>query len=636
MASRTKPVHELRTGGGVLVALGESAFGAYTLPQKPKVTIGRSGENDLEISDSSISREHAVIHLGETITIEDLGSTNGTRVRGPTQTLPDLDPDAMAASVPQLAPGEQVELVSGCIVMLGKVLFMFQARPSRGRPRRLYPHALFEERVEEECARATREPREFAVLRIRLPDATAPAATIDTAVVDARTVNGRPGSTAASTGRRDTAEEILATTTRRGDVLAIDESGEYDVLLCPASAGDAEDLVTQLEDAFAARGLGAEIGLACYPRDARTMEALLARAKGIAPDVANVPHQIVVRDPQMVALHQLIDRVAASDVTVLLLGETGVGKEVIAETLHGKSRRAGGPLVRINCAALPEQLLEGELFGHERGAFTGADKAKAGLVESAEGGTLFLDEVGEIPLSTQVKLLRVLEERKVLRLGARVPTPVDVRIIAATNRDLEHEVAAGRFRQDLFFRLHVFPLDIPPLRERRSEIAPLVQTFIAGLCEQLGRRPRPRLSDDAIAALEGYAWPGNIRELRNIVHRALLLCHGELITEAHLPLERMGRTLSGPHERVAAPALDPHRQRHRNDVTVPPASARGPDPAAPGQDLRSTVEKLEHEQILAALDACAGNQTRTAKMLGITRRVLLNRIDRYGIPRPRK
>ena len=611
-----------------MVAVGETAFGAYTLPPKEKVTIGRSDDNDVSINDPSMSREHAVIHFGDDVSIEDLGSTNGTRVREPAQWTPDLDPREIAASERQLERGERVPLVSGSIVMLGTVMLMFQARPARGRPRRIWPRALFEERVEEECARAAREKRTFALVRIRLAGATTPTATID---IDKHLVNARP-----SLGPQHIAEDILANTTRAGDVIAADEAGEYDVLLCPAAAADVEDLVARLEEAFKLRGMNVEIGHALYPRDGRSTDALLARAaKGGTPEI-DLPHQIIVRDPQMIALHQLIDRVAASDVTVLLLGETGVGKEVIAETLHQKSRRAAGPLVRINCAALPEGLLEGELFGHERGAFTGADKAKIGHFESAQGGTIFLDEVGEIPLSTQVKLLRVLEERKVLRLGARAPTSVDARIIAATNRDLEQEVAAGRFRQDLFFRLNVFPLDIPPLRERTSEIVPLATVFIASMCEQMSRRTPPRLDPSAVAALETYAWPGNIRELRNIVHRAVLLCHGDVITEAHLPLERMGRTLSAATPERALPVVDDRGVRPRAlglPTTPPPVPAAAAKGAA---NLKDDVEQLERDRIVAALEECAGNQTRTAALLGITRRVLLNRLDRYGIPRPRK
>jgi len=611
-----------------LVAVGETAFGAYTLPPKEKVTIGRSDDNDVSINDPSMSREHAVIHFGDDVSIEDLGSTNGTRVREPAQWTPDLDPREIAASERQLERGERVPLVSGSIVMLGTVMLMFQARPARGRPRRIWPRALFEERVEEECARAAREKRTFALVRIRLAGATTPTATID---IDKHLVNARP-----SLGPQHIAEDILANTTRAGDVIAADEAGEYDVLLCPAAAADVEDLVARLEEAFKLRGMNVEIGHALYPRDGRSTDALLARAaKGGTPEI-DLPHQIIVRDPQMIALHQLIDRVAASDVTVLLLGETGVGKEVIAETLHQKSRRAAGPLVRINCAALPEGLLEGELFGHERGAFTGADKAKIGHFESAQGGTIFLDEVGEIPLSTQVKLLRVLEERKVLRLGARAPTSVDARIIAATNRDLEQEVAAGRFRQDLFFRLNVFPLDIPPLRERTSEIVPLATVFIASMCEQMSRRTPPRLDPSAVAALETYAWPGNIRELRNIVHRAVLLCHGDVITEAHLPLERMGRTLSAATPERALPVVDDRGVRPRAlglPTTPPPVPAAAAKGAA---NLKDDVEQMERDRIVAALEECAGNQTRTAALLGITRRVLLNRLDRYGIPRPRK
>ncbi|HEY5935587.1 MAG TPA: sigma 54-interacting transcriptional regulator, partial [Kofleriaceae bacterium] len=223
---------------------------------------------------------------------------------------------------------------------------------------------------------------------------------------------------------------------------------------------------------------------------------------------------------------------------------------------------------------------------------------------------------------TQVKLLRVLEERKVLRLGARTPTDVNARVIAATNRVLEQEVAAGRFRQDLFFRLNVFPLEIPPLRERTVEIVPLATAFIASMCEQMSRRP-PRLSPGAVAALEAYAWPGNIRELRNVLHRATVLSQGDLITEAQLPLERMGRTIGSKMRTDQQPIVKP---------ALPP-----PIPvAAKPTNLTSTMEQLERDRIVAALEQCAGNQTRTANLLGITRRVLLNRLDRYGIARPRK
>ncbi|MBA3500890.1 MAG: sigma 54-interacting transcriptional regulator, partial [Deltaproteobacteria bacterium] len=257
-----------------------------------------------------------------------------------------------------------------------------------------------------------------------------------------------------------------------------------------------------------------------------------------------------------------------------------------------------------------------------------------GHFESAQGGTIFLDEVGDMPLSTQVKLLRVLEERKVLRLGARTPTVVDARIIAATNRDLEGEVTAGRFRQDLFFRLNVFPLDIPPLRERTAEIIPLATAFIASMCEQMSRRTAPRLDPSAVAALQSYAWPGNIRELRNIMHRAVVLTHGDIISESHLPLERMGRTLSAATPERPLPFVT-----SAPDGARPPRTARAAvtiPPPIPSANLKDDVEQMERDRIVAALDECAGNQTRTATLLGITRRVLLNRLDRYGIPRPRK
>jgi two-component system, NtrC family, response regulator AtoC len=645
VTSRAK--YEARLGGGVLVGVGETGLGAYTLPHKERVTIGRSGDTDVPINEPSISREHAAIHfVGEDVFIEDLGSSNGTRVREPAQWSPDLDAKTLAATERQLDHGERVRLVSGSIVMLGAVMLMFQARVQRARPRRLWPYALFEERIDEECAHAERGRHVFAIVHVRVSAATIPTATVDIAnrAVNAPRIRGGP---------LHIAEEVLASTTRPSDMISVDESrGEYHILLSPGTATEASELVDQLEQEFRDVGLHAEVGAASYPRDGRSASMLLARASNRppTPDGVDLPHQVIVRDPQMIALYQLLERVAATDVTVLLLGETGVGKEVVANHIHRTSPRAGGPLVRINCAALPESLLEGELFGHERGAFTGADKAKPGLFESAVGGTIFLDEVGEISTSTQAKLLRVLEDRTVMRLGARTPTTVDTRVVAATNRDLEQEVHTGTFRQDLYFRLNVFPLEIPPLRERSAEVAALANVFIASMCEQMSRPPL-RLSTGAIAALETYAWPGNIRELRNVIHRAVVLCQGEVISEAQLPLERMARTVKTRPRTDQVPILkppilqapQPNRRSSRmdiptsNDLFGVGAKTPPPMPVHEGPtSLRTTVEQLERARILAALDECDGNQTRAAKLLGITRRVLMTRLDRYGIARPRK
>ncbi len=312
-------------------------------------------------------------------------------------------------------------------------------------------------------------------------------------------------------------------------------------------------------------------------------------------------HGVVVLDPSMKAVYAQADRAARALISVLLLGETGVGKEVLARAIHARSPRAKGPFVAFNCAALSETLLEGELFGHERGAFTGATQAREGLFEAADGGSIFLDEVGELPLSTQVKLLRVLEERSVVRVGARTPKAIDLRFISATNRDLEQEVRDGRFRQDLFFRLNGIALTIPPLRKRPAELEALVTAFVNATSRQLDRQPLG-VSPEAMQLLRAHDWPGNVRELRNVIERAVVLCAGESITAEHLPTAlQTGRV----------PTLD-------------------------RSSFDDAVRSLERGRIVEALNQCSGNQTQAAKLLGISRRTLVTRLGELDVPRPRK
>ena len=339
--------------------------------------------------------------------------------------------------------------------------------------------------------------------------------------------------------------------------------------------------------------------------------------EGLAPGV-------VVHHPAMRALYAQATLAARSNLSVLILGETGVGKEVLTRAVHQRSPRAKRPFVGLNCAAISESLLESELFGHEKGAFTGALQARPGLFESAEGGTVFLDEVGELPMSTQVKLLRVLEERQVLRVGGRTPRPIDMRFIAATNRDLEAEAARGAFRQDLFFRLNGITLTIPPLRERAEEIAALARTFIARACAQLDRARAPELSAEALARLERYGWPGNIRELRNTIERAVVLCAGETLLPEHLPSRLQGEAVEAPISSAA--------------VTPIPAEASAGAPASlpPPRAPIAAAKADERERIIAALEACAGNQTQAAARLGISRQTLITKIEAYGLPRPRR
>jgi transcriptional regulator with PAS, ATPase and Fis domain len=304
----------------------------------------------------------------------------------------------------------------------------------------------------------------------------------------------------------------------------------------------------------------------------------------------------------MQRVQALADRAAAGEINVLILGETGVGKEVLARAIHAASARATKPMVSINCAALSESLLESELFGHEKGAFTGAVQAKAGLFETAPGGTVFLDEIGELPLTAQPRLLRAIETRQVFRIGGVRPREIDVRFIVATNRELETDVSLGTFRRDLFFRVNGMTLTIPPLRERPRDIPILARAFVA----QLTRGRAPEISEAAMAALLAHGWPGNVRELRNVIERALLLCDGPLLLPEHLP----------PPVPYAAAEGDP---------SEPPPVPRLPD-----------SKDDERTRVLAALAACGGNQSRAARQLGISRKVLIARLDRYGVARPRK
>ena len=321
---------------------------------------------------------------------------------------------------------------------------------------------------------------------------------------------------------------------------------------------------------------------------------------------AGIPGFVVV-DAAMQRVLDLADRAAPTNLTVLLLGESGSGKEMLARYVHHRSPRAAKRMVSLNCGALPENLLESELFGHEKGAFTGATAAKQGLFEAAEGSTLFLDEVGELSLALQVKLLRVLEDRQVLRVGALEPRHVDVRFVAATNRDLEGQVKAGKFREDLFYRLYGIALHLPSLRERRDDILALADRFLDDLAEP--GKPRPTLTEAARAKLRDYDWPGNVRELKNVIHRALVMAHGS---------------------HIDADDLEVARRDSKPSVSAPLFLDEAPD------QLRARAEEVEKKRILDALDQCAGNQTRAAELLGITRRVLVRRLEKFNLPRPRR
>jgi two-component system, NtrC family, response regulator AtoC len=433
-----------------LLIIGESQHTAHRLPREGEVSLGRSESADIQVHDRLMSRIHATLHMGPTLAIRDLGSSNGTIVRGQ-----------------KLEGGQLTPIFVGDTIEVGSTVLI----------------------VQPDFGRSTDKP-------------------------------------------------------------------DANIVEPPNARGDA-----------------------------------------------------------MGRIYKLAHRIAASQINVLLLGETGVGKEVMARTIHAASTRASKPFLGLNGATLGEQLFESELFGYERGAFTGATQAKPGLIETADGGTVFLDEVGEMPLSTQAKLLRVLEEREVMRVGGLRPRSVDVRFIAATNQNLEHEIEAGRFREDLFYRLNGISLVIPPLRERTKEIASLTRTFITEACKHAGSIAPPVLSREAIDWMSTYAWPGNIRELRNAINRAVLLASGGVIQPEHLQSEGYRPRTGRGSGRVAV-------QRESDEVVVSVAD--------------SNTENDERQRVLDVLAACGGNQTRAAKMLGIARRTLTSRLDKLGIPRPRK
>ena len=307
----------------------------------------------------------------------------------------------------------------------------------------------------------------------------------------------------------------------------------------------------------------------------------------------------VGRNRSFMEVLKLAETVAPTDSTVLITGESGTGKEILARYIHALSEREGGPFVSINCGALPETLLESELFGHVKGAFTGAVRDKVGLLVAAKGGTFFLDEVGEMSPALQVKMLRALQEREVVPVGATEPVPIDVRIIAATNRDLEQEIRRGTFRSDLYYRLNVITLHLPPLRERRDDIPLLTEHFLRVLAERAGASQPLKVSPEAMEALQSYDWPGNVRELENALERAAVLCQGDVLTPGELPARVV--------ERQPEPLVS----------EKPPANP--------------TLEVIERAYIYWVLKAEGGNKARAAEVLGIDPSTLYRKLNRYGM-----
>ena len=533
------------------------------LPEGVDVTFGRSRGATIFVDSEKVSRTHArVRRTGDVIEVEDLGSRNGTRVNG-----------------------EKIEgphrLDSGDEISIGPILAIVGvASGLRGHASAVADADAGEARLVAEVDRAVRYHRPVTLGIVRVAN---------DAVVDAMSRALRPM-----------------------DLMAEDAGDDYLVILPELGRDEGAAALERLLDFARAAGASASTALARCPEDGTTVEALIGAARAalragrspraaVAAPVAAPAGGPVVLDAAMRRVYSLVERIADTPMTVLILGETGVGKELVAEAIHAKSSRRDRPLIKLNCAALPETLLESELFGYERGAFTGADRRKVGFFEAADGGTLFLDEIGEMPLSLQAKLLRVLERKVITRVGGTTEIATDARVVAATHRDLDAEVRAGRFRQDLLFRIGGFTLVVPPLRDRSAEIVPLAEHFARETATEQGR-PAPTFADDARDALTGYTWPGNVRELKNAIERALVLC-GDQITAADLPDK-----------------LRDAGQRTR--------------PVAPAADMRGHLAEVERAAIVAALEAEGHNQTRAARRLGLSRRALIYKMEKYGLKPP--
>jgi DNA-binding NtrC family response regulator len=572
----------------------------FELPASDVCVIGRAATAQIIVDDASVSRRHAQLRLGrEGPLLKDLGGRNGTFVNG------------------ARVDDNEVQLKLGDVVQFGSVLaFLQQVRKSTPVPRLMGSSQLIE-RLREEAERCVRFDRAFSVV-----------------VVEATETVAAPGGLEAAIGAE----------LRPLDCFALRSSGRADVLLPESSKAEAIAVAARLAAAVRAAGVIVRLGVATYPSDAPSTDALLLAAElalrdvpageiAVAREASRVltigSHEVVVAEPAMLRLFALAERAASLRLPVLITGETGTGKEVIAEAVHVLGSRSGGPLVKLNCASVPDNLLESELFGYERGAFSGAINSKPGLFETAEHGTLMLDEIGELSPNLQAKLLRVIEDQRIRRLGGVQDRRVDVRIVAATHRDLTQAIAENRFRQDLYYRLNTIVLAIPPLRVRGREIPLLAERFVAEAARAMNRA-RPGISPAAMAALETYHWPGNVRELRNVLSRAMVECEGDELCPEHLPSEIVR----------GAGARSAHGFGGEGDMTI--SAAAQVRPAAPhagagvvvipdGLSFDESVATLERVLVERALREANGIVARAAERLKMERTRLTKLRRRLGL-----
>ena len=568
--------------GYLLVFSGESSaiFQIPRAEQVLEVVIGRMPEAELRIDDPTASRRHAKLLVegsGAVLHLLDLGSHNGTRVNG----------ELVSQRIPR--PINSGDVITVCDVTM---VLKRGARPRSTGALSGEPGPLLQ-RLEEEIDRAQLYGRKLALL------------CVDTA-------GAAPAMVAAALSGR----------LRTMDRAALSPAGELLILLPELDEEEAKEVASVLSEVLCAAAPGVRLGLALCPEDGGDVDTLLSAARAATVeaqpgalqatrDTATVltagEHRILIADPAMARLYQLIERLAKGTLPVLICGETGTGKELAAGALHHWSKRQDGPLVTVNCAALAEGLVESTLFGHEKGAFTGATERRAGVFETAAGGTLFLDEVGELPLATQAKLLRVLEQKRVTRVGSTRELQVDVRLVAATNRDLEAEVKTGHFRQDLYFRLSAATVMMVPLRDRQRELPHLARSFLATACARAERAPMI-ISDGAMHRLQAYAWPGNIRELRNVIEYLATVTPEPVVLPCHLPARVTGE----------------------DAVSVSEPTPSGVQRFRP---IEEELHELERTRMMEAIQAAGGLQNRAAELLAMPLRTFTGKVKLYGLSR---
>ncbi len=559
------------------------------LREGESVLVGRALPADVVVDDLTISRQHArLTYRDGAVEVEDLGSRNGTWVRG------------ARATTARLGSGEDVRL--------GGVAVSIHLREGEAPPLGISNYDHLMGRLEDEVVRARTFGHTFSLVAVFAPDSG------EKAHSDARHV-----SRWASRVR----DEL-----RPVDAIAVHGPHSVLVFMPESNAGSAERTARRLTR-LGEGGL-LHCGVATFPETAKAAGALVSAAhtaarsatrsapvelgRGVAPGEEGAT---VIKADSMQRLYNLADRVAVNNVPVLILGETGTGKEVIARHVHRSSPRAKHRMVVINCAALPGNLIESALFGHEKGAFTGADTIKKGVFEEGDGSTVFLDEVGELSPAAQAALLRVLESKRFSRVGSAKEISVDVRIIAATHRDLESMVEAGTFRADLYYRLNTMTLKVPALRERSEELEPIARAFLAETVQRWSTTARD-FAPATLQILARHAWPGNVRELRNVIERAAVICTCELLQPEDLPERLRAKSAANEPPRVI-------EDERPSGVAVSLPEEPG---AAP---FRDRIRDYEVRLITDALDAAGGNQSRAAEILQMPLRTLVHKIKAYGL-----